>query len=187
MSYELFKFVHVNNTIVRRNGLGVVLILLFCGTLVAQVKTDVKKTLVSIGMQVPEFKYEVIKGKSSKISELKGKIVLINFFATWCAPCRRELPLVESEIWAKHQSNPKFAMLTFGREHTWKEVEKFKLDMGFKSPFYPDPKREIFDKFATQDIPRSFLLDEEGKIIFMSDGFDENHFKELVNLIESKL
>jgi hypothetical protein len=52
---------------------------------------------------------------------------------------------------------------------------------------YPDPKRGVYGKFAKQTIPRSFLLDEEGKIIFMSIGFEEKQFNELVKLIDSNL
>jgi len=164
------------------------LLILFPGTTVfAQTTTKVQSSLVSIGMQSPNFSYEISKGKNGKINDLKGKVVLINFFATWCGPCKIELPKVQAEIWNKHKSNPKFAMLTFGREHTWSEVDKFKVDNGFQFPFYPDPKRGVYGKFATELIPRSFLLDEEGKIIYMSEGFEEGHFNELVKLIDSKL
>jgi peroxiredoxin len=153
----------------------------------AQTPPQGSATLVSIGMQMPDFTYEVSKGKSASSKELNGKLVLINFFATWCGPCRTELPKIQSEIWNKHQSNPKFLMLTFGREHTWKEVGNFKADNKFTFPFYPDPKRGVYGKFAKQTIPRSFLIDEEGKIIYQSEGFEQEHFNELVKLIYSKL
>jgi peroxiredoxin len=166
----------------------VLLLSLLLGTSIfAQTTTKGEQTLVKIGMQVPNFKYESAKGKTASISDLKGKVVLINFFATWCGPCKVELPKVQTEIWNKHKDNPKFAMLTFGREHSWTEVEKFKTDNGFEFSFYPDPKRGVYGKFATQTIPRSILIDEDGKIIFLSEGFEENHFNELVKLIDSKL
>lgn len=164
------------------------LILFFASSAVfAQDKSASTGTLVSIGMQVPAFKYEFAKGKSANISDAKGKIILINFFATWCGPCKLELPKIQSEIWEKHKNNTKFVMLTFGREHSWKEVDKFKMDNKFPFPMLPDPKRAVYGLFAKQLIPRSFLLDEEGKIIYLSEGYEEQHFKELVKLIDSKL
>jgi len=146
-----------------------------------------KATLLTKDQIVPLFKFEISKGKTVSISDYKGKIVLINFFATWCGPCRRELPLVQEQIWNKHKDNPKFAMLTFGREHSWDEVLKFGKDLNFSFPLLPDLKRKVFALFASEGIPRSFLVDETGKIIYLTQGFDDIHFTELKNLIDSKL
>jgi peroxiredoxin len=144
-------------------------------------------TLVVIGDEVPQFKFEIEKGKKASISDFKGKVVMINFFATWCAPCRKELPMIQEEIWNKHNQNPKFAMLTFGREHIWSEVEKFKKEQNLKLPLLPDPSRKIFDLFASQTIPRTIVVGEDGKIIYMTEGFELKHFEELKKAIESKL
>ncbi len=171
----------------KRINIILLLTLFVASAIFAQTVPKGAATFVSMGMQVPKFQFESAKGKRSSISDFKGKVVLINFFATWCGPCKIELPKIQSEIWNKHRDNPKFAILTFGREHTWQEVDKFRTDNGFQFPFYPDPKRGVYGKFAAQTIPRSFLLDEEGKIIFMSEGFEESHFNELVKLIDSKL
>lgn len=146
-----------------------------------------QNTLVVAGSKAPLFKYEYEQGKFARISDLRGKIILINFFATWCGPCRMELPKIQSEIWDKHHDNSKFVMLTFGREHNWQEVLKFKEEQKLAFPLYPDPKRGVYGQFAKQTIPRSFLLDEEGKIIFMSIGFEEKQFNELVKLIDNNL
>ncbi len=153
-----------------------------------QTTTDIKKTTLVVKDQVvPSFKFEVSKGKTVSFSEYRGKIVLINFFATWCGPCLRELPLVQEQIWNKHKDDPRFAMLTFGREHSWEEVLKFGKDKNFIFPLLPDPKRNVYGLFATELIPRSFLIDANGKIAYLSEGFEEPHFKELKELIDRLL
>lgn len=68
-------------------------------------------TLVKLSETVPDFNYELSPGKSISISNLKGKTVLITFFATWCGPCRKELPHIQSDIYNKYKKNPKFELL----------------------------------------------------------------------------
>ena len=146
-----------------------------------------KTTLLSINQEVPVFKFEISKGKIVSINDYKGKFVLINFFATWCAPCRKELPLIQNQIWNKHKNNPKFAMLTFGREQSWDEVIKFGKDQNLVIPLLPDLKRKVYSLFATESIPRSFLLDDKGKVIYLSQGFKDSHFNELKDLVNKSL
>jgi len=144
-------------------------------------------TFVKLAGPVPDFNYEISPGLTKSISELKGKTILITFFATWCGPCRKELPHIQSDIYNKYKKNPNFEILIFGREHSWEEVNKFKTENKFSMPFYPDPERKIYSKFAGQYIPRNFLISPEGKILFSSIGFDEKDFTALKNLIETQL
>ena len=144
-------------------------------------------TLVKISRQVPSFEFEKSPGKTLNISELKGKTVLVTFFATWCGPCRKELPHIQSDIYNKYKENSNFELIILGREHSWAEVNKFKAENKFTMPFYPDPERKIYSRFATQFIPRNFLISSEGKVIFSSIGFEDKDFNALKEAIENQL
>lgn len=144
-------------------------------------------TLVQISDPVPDFTFEKSPGVTRTISELKGKTVLITFFATWCGPCRKELPFIQSEIYNKYKNNPKFEVLIFGREHSWEEVSNFKAENKFSMPFYPDPERKIYSLFAGQYIPRNFLVSADGKILYSSVGFEKKDFDSLKELIEKQI
>ena len=167
--------------------LMLMLVLVFSTALTQGQQSADKKTLVTVQQVVPSFKFEISKGEVVSIEKYRGKLVLINFFATWCAPCRKELPLIQEQIWLKHKDNAKFAMLTFGREHSWDEVLKFGKEQNLLFPLLPDPKRKFFALFATETIPRSFLIDQNGKIIFVTTGFEESHFDDLKDLINNTL
>ncbi|PZP50721.1 MAG: protein-disulfide isomerase [Pseudopedobacter saltans] len=144
-------------------------------------------TLTKIGQAVPSFSFELEPGKQARIENYKGKLTLINLFATWCPPCNTELPLMQKEIWDKHKDNPKFALLVFGREENWDKLNTFKANKGFTFPILPDVDRGVFGKFATQSIPRNILIDENGKIIYQSIGYGPKEFKQLEELIERQL
>lgn len=144
-------------------------------------------TLTKVGDAVPQFSFETAKGKTASISDYKGKLILINLFATWCPPCNVELPEMQKQIWEKYKDNPNFVLFVFGREEGWDKLIPFKAKKGFTFPILPDVKRGVFGKFATQFIPRNIIVDENGKIIFQSMGYSEKEFAEMVNLIGEHL
>ncbi|RNL50970.1 TlpA family protein disulfide reductase [Pedobacter jejuensis] len=156
-------------------------------TFSAFAQTDDKDTYTKIGDDAPKFSFELEKGKTVKIADYKGKLILINLFATWCPPCNIELPLVQKDIWDKHKDNKNFAFFVFGREEGWDKLILYKAKKGFTFPILPDLKMEVFNKFAKQSIPRNILIDESGKIIYQSMGYEEKEFQSLVKLINDKL
>lgn len=141
-------------------------------------------TFVKVGNQAPDFSITLQDGSVKKLSDLKGKVVWINFFANWCPPCRKELPHLEKEVYNRFKNNKNFEVLVIGREHDWATVNKFKADNNYIIPFYPDAKREIFSKYAKQSIPRNFIIDKEGKIALASIGFNEKEFREIIEKVE---
>ncbi len=144
-------------------------------------------TLAKKNTQAPDFNFEVKPGELKKLSDYKGKVILITFFATWCGPCRAELPYVEKDIYKKYAGNGNFELLIFGREHDWATVNKFKADQKFTMPFYPDPERKIFTLYASQNIPRNFVIDKSGKIVYASVGFNQDDFNKMKVEIEIQL
>lgn len=161
-------------------------VLYICFGVAAMAQTD-EATFTKVGDQVPSFKFELEKGKTTSIENYKGKLVLINLFATWCPPCNIELPRAQTEIWGKYKDNKDFAFFVFGREQGWDVLNPYKKEKGFTFPILPDADRAIFSKFAKQSIPRNILVDENGKIIYQSLGYSADEFNELVKLIDKHL
>jgi len=159
----------------------IILVLLFT---IGQAQDDT--TLVRLGQTVPDFKVTTLDGQTIDIKDCRGKIVLLNFFATWCGPCLQELPRIESEIWQKSK-NDELIVLAIGREHTAAQLDTFRQEKKFTLPIAPDPERKIYSLFATIYVPRIFLIDRDGRIVYFSIGYDKAEFAKLTKLIDEKI
>ena len=143
-------------------------------------------TLVKEGDVAPGFVIKTLDGETRLLSELQGKVVWLNFFATWCPPCRKELPHLQ-KVYEKLRDNENFEVFVIGREHTQEELKKFREEQNFTLPFVPDPDRVIFSKYANQNIPRNFIIDKNGRIAVASIGYKEDEFNEIVSKVEKLL
>ena len=140
---------------------------------------------LGVGQPSPNF---IISNDQETIKslDLKGKVVLINFFATWCGPCMQELPQMQ-QLWATHKSNKNLVILVIGREHSQSEISAFKAKKGFELPMFPDEKRTVYSLFATQYIPRNYLIDAKGNIAYTSVGFSQDDFNKMANKVDELL
>ncbi len=163
-----------------------VLFILSAGILVAWASNDKSVEKVKVGDVAPDFTVITPDGELTT-ADLKGKVVLINLFATWCPPCRKELPVLEKQVWEKYKGNDDFVLLVIGREHTSEELLKFAADQKMDLPFYPDSKREIFNQFAIQSIPRNYIINKDGKIVYASKGFSNIEFKHMLDVLKRQL
>lgn len=146
-----------------------------------------KPWLVEMGQVSPDFEFAWKGDTKDNIANHRGKVVLINFFATWCPPCRAELPRVQDEIWEKYSDRSDFALFVFGREENWDVLDPFIETTGYTFPILPDLERGIFSKFATQSIPRNVILDRDGKIIYQSIGYTDAEFNKMLELLEKEI
>ena len=140
-----------------------------------------------VGDKAPSFSCKTLKGKEYTIDRLKGKVIMLNFFATWCPGCNLELPELEKEIWNKYRDNPDFVLLVIGREHTDKDLIAFAGSKNLDLPFVPDPGREIYRLYASRYIPRNIVIDKEGNIVFQNSGFTAKKLSDIDRLIGEKL
>jgi peroxiredoxin len=148
---------------------------------------EAKSTLAKVGEKAPDFTCKPITGDEFSLGKQQGKVVLVNFFATWCGPCLAELPHLETEILKKYGDRQDFKLIVIGREHSAEEVEKFAKEKKLAVPMAPDPKREIYGKYAEKYIPRNFVVGKDGKIKLASVGYSETSFHEIVQTLEKEL
>jgi len=147
----------------------------------------VKTTLVKAGEKAPDFTCKTIAGEEFALSQQQGKVVLVNFFATWCGPCMSELPHLEKEVATKYADRKDFRLIVIGREHNTDELAKFAKEKNLSVPMAADPKREIYAKYAEKYIPRNFVIGRDGTVKLASMGYTESSFQELVETLNKEL
>ena len=112
--------------------------------------------------------------------------MLLNFWATWCPPCRQELTRVQKEIINRFAGKP-FVFLPVSRGEKRETVEAFREKTGYTFPMGLDSARTVYDRYATDYIPRNFLIDKQGKVILATVGYDDEEFDALIRTIEKTL
>lgn len=160
-------------------------LMMLCLMLVAVIAMQAQE--LKVGDALPKFELKSSINGDVKSADLKGKVVLVSLFATWCGPCQKELADVQSTLWPKYKDNKDFVMLVIGREHTDEDLKKYNERKKFTFPLYPDPKREVFSLFAEKSIPRAYLFGKDGKLIYSSVGYTAEEFQKLMKTIESAL
>lgn len=143
-------------------------------------------TLVKVGDPAPDFSVALFDGSHLTLSELRGKVVLLNFWATWCPPCRQELTRVQKDLIDRFAGRD-FLFLPVSRGEKRSDVAAFREKTGYTFPMGLDSTRTIYDRYATNFIPRNFLIDRDGRIITATIGYSPEEFDELIAAIERAL
>ena len=159
------------------------------GKLPEGVTPDSTGYIIRVGQTVPDIKWTQTDGKTVSIKDLRGKVVMLQFTASWCGVCRREMPFIERDIWQKHKDNKDFYLVGIDRDEPKATVEAFAKQTGVTYPLALDPGADLFAKFALREsgITRNVLVDRDGKIVMTTRLYNEKEFQLLVKKIDSLL
>ena len=149
--------------------------------------TPEEATLTRVGQAAPDFTLDTLTGGTFTLSEQRGRVVLINWFATWCPPCQAEMPHLQKEVWDVFGRRAGFTMVSVAREEKADVVKPFVQDKGLTWNFALDPDRRAYARYAEAFIPRNTVVDGQGRIIFQSEGFEEPEFREMIRVIREAL
>lgn len=176
---------------------AITFILVMCSAMFASCSSSSKEStaeaddgfIVKVGDEAPDFTVTTIDGEKYKLSEFRGKVVMLQFTASWCRVCREEMPFIESDIWQKHKDNPDFILLALDRDEPAERVVQFVENIGITYPIAPDPESKVFTKYASAEagVTRNVLIDRDGKIIYLTRLYEEPKFKKFVAYIDSVL
>ncbi len=119
--------------------------------------------VVNIGQQAPDFSIKDQSGHEIKLSDYRGKLVFLNFWATWCAPCIEEMPAMETLN--QTFKDRKFQMLAISVDNDWKLVNGFYKDYNLTLPAFLDPGHQVANQYKVYKFPETFLIDGNGYVI----------------------
>lgn len=151
--------------------------------------TSKKDLKLNINEKAIDFTLQMINGEKIKLSSLKGKVVMVNFWATWCAPCLMEFADIPEKILNPYK-NQDFVLLPISIGEKMEKVQKKMTKMkkyGVHFNAGIDPKNEIWNNYASGDIPKNFIIDKKGIIRYISIGNAEGNVDKLASEIKKLL
>lgn len=135
-------------------------------------------TLIHAGDVAPDFTVEMLDGKKVTLSSLRGKVVLVSFWATWCPPCRQEMSHMQEGVIDRFAGSD-LVVLPISRGEKRETVEKFIEKMGYGFPVGLDADQSIYSKYASNYVPRSVVINREGEVVYVAVGYDEQIAQEI--------
>jgi thiol-disulfide isomerase/thioredoxin len=129
-----------------------------------------------------DFSVQDLEGKSLKISDLKGKVLFINVWATWCGPCRVEMPSIQNLYNSVDHDKIVFVMLALDQKDPINKVSSFLKEKAYTFPVYL-PAGELPEELKVRSIPTTFIVNREGKIVMKETGaanYDTESFKKFI-------
>lgn len=167
--------------------IALLLLLMACAGTREHTPTPAEATRTAVGEPAPALRVTTLDGAAFALAEQRGKVVFLNFWATWCPPCRQELPHLRDTVWRRHADRSDFVLISIAREESAATVADFLAEHAYGWTFATDPERKNYARFADAHIPRSYVIDREGRIVAQVVGFEATEFDRLVAVLDRTL
>lgn len=115
------------------------------------------------GETVPDFTLQTLDGETVSLSDYRGQPIVLNFWATWCAPCREEMPLLQ-ETYEAHKAEGLVILGVNVREENREAIKRFLDQVGVDFPVVLDPDVEAVNRYLVTSLPMTFFIDRDGQL-----------------------
>lgn len=138
---------------------------------------EVDGSLPEVGALAPDFAYTMPDGTIARLSDLRGNKVLLNFWATWCAPCRAEMPAIQAAL--NRHANDGFNVLAVNQSEELARIKLFADELGLTIPLITNVSSDISDAYGARGLPTTYFINRDGTIGFRHIGLMSADFIEL--------
>ncbi|MCS7308172.1 MAG: TlpA family protein disulfide reductase [Aquificaceae bacterium] len=159
---------------------ALLLIMLFFGLESKKEDVIITSHVPASGQTISELAFKTLDGRTLKLSELRGKVVLINFWATWCPPCKEEMPIFEKEY--KRCKDKGLEILAVNMDSSERALSEFLKEKSYSFKVVR-PTEELEKELKLMGFPTSYLLDREGKVYRIKLGVYRELEKDLKQLL----
>jgi peroxiredoxin len=143
--------------------------------------------IVKVGDKAPDdFELVLTDGTKTSLKQLRGKVVILQFTASWCSVCREEMPHLQKDVW-KAYKNKGLVLIGVDRDEPLKKVQKFHKDMKITYNLALDPGANIFGRFADKKsgVTRNVVINRDGRIVYLTRLYDPQEFASMVKVIDA--
>jgi peroxiredoxin len=137
------------------------------------------------GQPAPDFALKSSTGENLRLSEFRGDVVMINFWATWCGPCRQEMPLLD-ELYSRYQ-RVGFNLLGVNIDDDSRRAMRMIEELGVNFPVLFDARKEVSELYEVDAMPVTVIVDREGTVRYVHHGYKPGYEDKYLNQIRSLL
>ena len=137
------------------------------------------------GKEAPDFALKSSTGENLRLSEYRGEVVMVNFWATWCGPCRQEMPLLE-ELFSRYE-RVGFTLLGVNIDDDPRRAMQMAKELGVTFPVVFDDRKEVSRLYDVNAMPVTVLVDKEGRVRHVHHGYKPGYEEKYLTQVRSLL